>query len=51
LRALGELDQAEGRHHHARAALREALRLFRELDMPAEETATLRILEAAGEPA
>jgi tetratricopeptide (TPR) repeat protein len=51
LRALGELDHAEGRHHHARAALGEALRLFCELDMPAEETATLRVLEAVGEPA
>jgi transcriptional regulator with XRE-family HTH domain/tetratricopeptide (TPR) repeat protein len=51
LRALGELDHAEGRHHDARAALRAALRLFCELDMPAEETATRRILEAVGEPA
>jgi tetratricopeptide (TPR) repeat protein/transcriptional regulator with XRE-family HTH domain len=51
LRALGELDHAQGRHQDARAALREALRLFCQLDMPAEETATLRILEALGGPA
>lgn len=46
LRALGELDHARGHHDDARAALREALRLFRELDMPAEEAATIRALAA-----
>jgi tetratricopeptide (TPR) repeat protein/transcriptional regulator with XRE-family HTH domain len=46
LRALGELDHAQGRHDHARAMLSEALRLFCELDMPAEEAATTRALAA-----
>jgi tetratricopeptide (TPR) repeat protein len=46
LRALGELHHAQGCHHDARAALREALRLFRELDIPIEEAATLRALVA-----
>jgi hypothetical protein len=32
-------------------AHRRSLHLLCELDMPAEETATLRILEAVGEPA
>jgi tetratricopeptide (TPR) repeat protein len=49
LRALGELDHAQGRHDQARAAIREALRLFCELDMPAEEAATLRVLAALGD--
>ncbi len=49
LRALGELDHAQGRHDHAQAALRRALRLFQELDIPAEETVTLRILVALGD--
>jgi tetratricopeptide (TPR) repeat protein/transcriptional regulator with XRE-family HTH domain len=49
LRALGELDHAQGRHDQARAALCEALRLFCELDMPAEEVATLRALDALGD--
>jgi tetratricopeptide (TPR) repeat protein/transcriptional regulator with XRE-family HTH domain len=44
LRALGELHHAQGRYDDARAALREALRLFRELDIPIEEAATLRAL-------
>jgi hypothetical protein len=46
---LGELDHAQGRHEDARAALHEALRLFCELDMPAEEAATIRTLEALGD--
>jgi tetratricopeptide (TPR) repeat protein/transcriptional regulator with XRE-family HTH domain len=46
LRALGELDRAHGRHHHARAALQQALRVFRELDIPAEEAMTERALAA-----
>jgi tetratricopeptide (TPR) repeat protein/transcriptional regulator with XRE-family HTH domain len=46
LRALGELHAAQGRHDEARAALREALRLFGELDIPIEEAATLRALVA-----
>jgi tetratricopeptide (TPR) repeat protein len=46
LRALGELHHAQGRHDQARAALREALRLFREMDMPAEEAATVQALAA-----
>ena len=46
LRGLGELDHAQGRHDHARQALCEALRLFRELGIPAEQKATLRALKA-----
>jgi len=49
LRGLGELYSAQGRHDDARAALRAALRLFRDLDMPAEEAATLRALVELGE--
>jgi tetratricopeptide (TPR) repeat protein/transcriptional regulator with XRE-family HTH domain len=48
LRGLGELDSAQGRHDHARARLREALRLFCQLDIPAEETVTRRALAALG---
>jgi tetratricopeptide (TPR) repeat protein len=49
LRALGELDQANGHQDRARAALGEALRLFCELDMPAEEAATVQALESVSE--
>ncbi|HEX6676580.1 MAG TPA: tetratricopeptide repeat protein [Actinomycetes bacterium] len=49
LRALGELHGAQGRNDQARAAIREALRLFCELDMPAEEAVTLRALAALGQ--
>jgi hypothetical protein len=42
LRGLGELDRAQGRQDHARQALCEALRLFRELGIPAELEASLR---------
>ena len=49
LRALGELYSGQGRHDDARAALREALRLFRDLDIPAEEAVALRTLLALGE--
>lgn len=45
----GELYYAQGHHHDARATLREALRLFRELGLPAEETLTLRTLVALGD--
>jgi tetratricopeptide (TPR) repeat protein/transcriptional regulator with XRE-family HTH domain len=48
LRALGELDHAHGHHDRARTALREALRLFRELDIPIEEAITARTLVALG---
>jgi tetratricopeptide (TPR) repeat protein/transcriptional regulator with XRE-family HTH domain len=48
LRALGELAQAHGRHHRARTVLGEALRLFRELDIPIEEAVTARTLVAVG---
>jgi transcriptional regulator with XRE-family HTH domain/tetratricopeptide (TPR) repeat protein len=51
LRALGELDHAHGHHHRARVALREALRLFRELDIPIEEAITARTLVALGDDA
>jgi tetratricopeptide (TPR) repeat protein/transcriptional regulator with XRE-family HTH domain len=44
LRALGELHHAHGRHHRAQTALRAALGLFRELDIPAEEAVTERAL-------
>jgi tetratricopeptide (TPR) repeat protein/transcriptional regulator with XRE-family HTH domain len=49
LRALGELDHAHGHHDRARTALREALRLFRELDIPIEEAVTVRALVAFGD--
>ncbi len=49
LRGLGELDGARGRHTRARARLRESLRLFCQLDIPAEETVTRRALAALGE--
>jgi tetratricopeptide (TPR) repeat protein len=46
LRGLGELYSAQGRHDDARAALRAALRLFRDLDIPAEQAVALRALAA-----
>jgi tetratricopeptide (TPR) repeat protein/transcriptional regulator with XRE-family HTH domain len=46
LRGLGELDHAQGRHDHARQALHEALRLFGELGIPAEQAATRQALAA-----
>jgi tetratricopeptide (TPR) repeat protein/transcriptional regulator with XRE-family HTH domain len=49
LRALGELHHAQGCHDHAHATLRGALRVFRELDIPVEEAATLRALAALGD--
>jgi tetratricopeptide (TPR) repeat protein len=49
LRGLGELYSAQGCHDDARAALREALRMFGDLDMRAEEAVTLRTLLALGE--
>lgn len=49
LRGLGELYHTEGRHDDARAALHEALRVFRDLGIPAEEAATLRALVALGD--
>jgi len=49
LRALGELHHAQGRHDHARAMLRGALRAFRDLDIPVEEAVTLRALAALGD--
>ena len=49
LRALGELDHAHGHHGRARTALREALRLLRELDIPIEEAITVRALVALGD--
>jgi tetratricopeptide (TPR) repeat protein len=51
LRGLGELHHAQGRNDHARAATREALRLFCQLDIPAEETITRRALAALGDHA
>jgi tetratricopeptide (TPR) repeat protein len=49
LRALGELDHAHGHHDRARTALREALHLFRELDIPIEEAITVRTLVTLGD--
>jgi tetratricopeptide (TPR) repeat protein/transcriptional regulator with XRE-family HTH domain len=49
LRGVGELHSAQGRHDDACAALREALRLFCELGIPAEEAVTRRLLVALGD--
>jgi tetratricopeptide (TPR) repeat protein/transcriptional regulator with XRE-family HTH domain len=49
LRALGELHHAHGHRDHARTALREALTLFRQLDIPIEEAITVRTLGALGD--
>jgi uncharacterized protein HemY len=46
LRALGELSHTDGHHQDARAAFREALRLFAELDIPAEEAMAMQALAA-----